>query len=147
MVVIIPDTFALTLNHILQCKLGGVDHYLGGVFVELKEIFYGFGVHEIISDNNFLQESLESFFSVLEFLLAHFEEAFAGEGGERMVVFEFFEKGIKLGEPFIDVPLIIVAFELDAEENGTRIGFKIGNGDTDVGCQVVVIHNLFNFIL
>ena len=51
-----------------------------------------------------------------------------------MIVFELFEEGIKFREPFINIPLIIVAFQLDTEENSTGIGFKRGDGDPDVGC-------------
>ena len=83
----ISDSFFLALNGKFLLELGRVDHHFRGILIELKELFYEVGVHEIITSDDFSKDVLEIFSSTLQLLVGHFEEeTFFRKGGERVKV-------------------------------------------------------------
>ena len=55
----------MALDHILEAELRRVDHHFGGILIELEKSLDLITVHEIISDDNFLQELFKSLASFL----------------------------------------------------------------------------------
>ena len=60
-----------------------------------------------------------------------------------VAIFYGFGQVVKLRKPFLDIPFVFVAFELDGKVDsvGVCLVFLIGgDGDPDGGDQVIVIH-------